>query len=128
MRDTAQIVHDALDRDETVLLEGAQGCLLDLDAGTYEYVTSSVPSSSAGGAGIGIGIGPTVIQQVVGIYKAYMTRVGNGPMPSELLDETGIMLCRSRARARRSARRPAARAAPAGSTPSPRATARWSTA
>ena len=92
VRDTALIVHDALDRDETVLLEGAQGCLLDLDAGTYEYVTSSVPSSSAGGAGIGIGIGPTVIQQVVGIYKAYMTRVGNGPMPSELLDETGRIL------------------------------------
>lgn len=92
VRDTAQIVHDALDRGETVLLEGAQGCLLDLDAGTYEYVTSSVPSSSAGGAGIGIGIGPTVIQQVVGIYKAYMTRVGNGPMPSELLDETGKIL------------------------------------
>ena len=92
VRDTALIVHDALGRHETVLLEGAQGCLLDLDAGTYEYVTSSVPSSSAGGAGIGIGIGPTVIQQVVGIYKAYMTRVGNGPMPSELLDETGRML------------------------------------
>jgi adenylosuccinate synthase len=92
VRDTAQIVHEALDRKETVLLEGAQGCLLDLDAGTYEYVTSSVPSSSAGGAGIGIGIGPTVIQQVVGIYKAYMTRVGNGPMPSELHDETGQIL------------------------------------
>ncbi len=92
VRDTAQIVHEALDRGETVLLEGAQGCLLDLDAGTYEYVTSSVPSSSAGGAGIGIGIGPTEIQQVVGIYKAYMTRVGNGPMPSELLDETGMIL------------------------------------
>ena len=92
VRDTSEIVHDALDRDETVLLEGAQGCLLDLDAGTYEYVTSSVPSSSAGGAGIGIGVGPTVIQQVVGVYKAYMTRVGNGPMPSELTDETGIML------------------------------------
>jgi len=92
VRDTARIVHDALDRDETVLLEGAQGCLLDLDAGTYEYVTSSVPSSSAGGAGIGIGIGPTEIKQVVGIYKAYMTRVGNGPMPSELADETGDIL------------------------------------
>jgi adenylosuccinate synthase len=92
VRDTAQIVHDALDAGDTVLLEGAQGCLLDLDAGTYEYVTSSVPSSSAGGAGIGIGIGPTVIHQVVGIYKAYMTRVGNGPMPSELLDETGKIL------------------------------------
>ncbi|HXK34273.1 MAG TPA: adenylosuccinate synthase [Dehalococcoidia bacterium] len=92
VRDTSEIVHEALDRGETVLLEGAQGCLLDLDAGTYEYVTSSVPSSSAGGAGIGVGIGPTAIQQVVGIYKAYMTRVGNGPMPSELHDETGRIL------------------------------------
>lgn len=92
VRDTAYIVHDALERGETVLLEGAQGCLLDLDAGTYEYVTSSVPSSSAGGAGIGIGIGPTIIQQVVAVYKAYMTRVGNGPMPSELHDETGQIL------------------------------------
>jgi adenylosuccinate synthase len=92
VRDTSQIVHEALERDETVLLEGAQGCLLDLDAGTYEFVTSSVPSSSAGGAGIGVGIGPTEIQQVVGIYKAYMTRVGAGPMPSELLDETGDIL------------------------------------
>jgi len=92
VRDTAGIVHDALERNEMVLLEGAQGCLLDLDAGTYEYVTSSVPSSSAGGAGIGIGIGPTVIEAVVGIYKAYMTRVGNGPMPSELHDETGHIL------------------------------------
>jgi adenylosuccinate synthase len=92
VQDTSIIVHDALERGDTILLEGAQGCLLDLDAGTYEYVTSSVPSSSAGGAGIGIGIGPTVIQQVVGIYKAYMTRVGNGPFPTELLDETGKIL------------------------------------
>ena len=90
--DTAALVQDALARDETVLLEGAQGSLLDLDAGTYGYVTSSVPSSLAGGAAIGIGIGPTQIQTVLSVYKAYNTRVGNGPMPTELLDETGALL------------------------------------
>ena len=128
VRDTAQIVHEALDRDETVLLEGAQGCLLDLDAGTYEYVTSSVPSSSAGGAGIGIGIGPTVIQQVVGIYKAYVTRVGNGPMPSRAARRDRRDPAARGPAARRSASTPAGRDAPAGSMPSRRATARWSTA
>lgn len=87
--DTAAIVQEALAKKETVLLEGAQGSLLDLDAGTYEYVTSSVPSSTAAGAALGIGIGPTQISRVVAVYKAYVTRVGNGPMPSELLDETG---------------------------------------
>jgi adenylosuccinate synthase len=90
--DTSLAVQEALDRKETVLLEGAQGSLLDLDSGTYEYVTSSVPSSTAAGAGIGIGIGPTQISQVVGIYKAYTTRVGNGPMPTELLDDDGVRL------------------------------------
>src|SRR5439155_11866840 len=70
----------------------AQGSLLDLDSGTYDYVTSSVPSSTAAGAGIGAGLPPTSIGEVVGVYKAYMTRVGNGPMPTELLDETGLML------------------------------------
>ncbi len=90
--DTGVLVQDALARGESVLLEGAQGSLLDLDAGTYEYVTSSVPSSLAAGAAIGIGIGPTQIQTVLGVYKAYNTRVGNGPMPTELLDETGVLL------------------------------------
>ncbi|HXG42627.1 MAG TPA: adenylosuccinate synthase [Dehalococcoidia bacterium] len=90
--DTAALVQDALSRGLTVLLEGAQGSLLDLDLGTYEYVTSSVPSSLAGGACIGMGIGPTQIGAVVGVYKSYMTRVGNGPMPTELLDERGTML------------------------------------
>ena len=90
--DTAGLVQDALARGDTVLLEGAQGSMLDLDAGTYEYVTSSVPSSLAAGAAIGIGIGPTDIDDVLGVYKAYTTRVGNGPMPTELLDETGHML------------------------------------
>jgi len=75
-----------------VLLEGAQGALLDLDTGTYPYVTSSVPSSVAAGAAIGIGIGPSQIETVVGVYKAYNTRVGNGPFPTELLDATGDLL------------------------------------
>jgi adenylosuccinate synthase len=92
VRDTMAMVHEALDKGQTVLLEGAQGSLLDLDAGTYEYVTSSVPSSTAAGAGLGIGIGPTAITKVVGVYKAYNTRVGNGPMPTELIDEKGEVL------------------------------------
>jgi len=90
--DTAALVQDALERGETVLLEGAQGALLDLDAGTYEYVTSSVPSSLAGGATVGMGIGPVHISKVVGVYKAYQTRVGNGPMPTELVDKMGDAL------------------------------------
>jgi adenylosuccinate synthase len=73
-------------------MEGAQGALLDLDSGTYEFVTSAAPSSLAGGASIGLGVGPTNISKVVGVYKAYQTRVGNGPMPTELLDEMGETL------------------------------------
>jgi len=90
--DTAELVQDALERGETVLMEGAQGGLLDLDAGTYEFVTSSTPSSLAAGAGVGIGIGPTQITKVVAVYKAYQTRVGNGPMPTELVGEEGDVL------------------------------------
>ena len=90
--ETAELVQDALERGETVLLEGAQGTLLDLDAGTYEFVTSSTPSSMAAGAGVGIGIGPTQITKVVAVYKAYQTRVGNGPMPTELVGEEGDTL------------------------------------
>ncbi|MFQ5878850.1 MAG: adenylosuccinate synthase [Dehalococcoidia bacterium] len=90
--DTAAMAQAALARGDTVLLEGAQGTLLDLDAGTYEYVTSAVPSSMAAGAAIGIGIGPTQINSVLGIYKAYTTRVGNGPMPTELKAEIGDLL------------------------------------
>jgi adenylosuccinate synthase len=92
--DTSTIVQDALDRGDHVLLEGAQGVLLDLDIGTYPFVTSSTPSSLAAGAAIGIGIGPTQISRVVGVYKAYMTRVGAGPMPTELLDETADIIRR----------------------------------
>ena len=87
--DTSGLVHKALEAGDMVLLEGAQGSLLDLDTGTYEYVTSSVPSSLAAGAAIGMGIGPMQIEKVLGVYKAYNTRVGNGPMPTELFDETG---------------------------------------
>jgi adenylosuccinate synthase len=87
--DTSLIVQDALARGDEVLLEGAQGALLDLDFGTYEFVTSSVPSSSAAGAALGIGIGPNQIERAVGVYKAYQTRVGAGPMPTELFDEAG---------------------------------------
>lgn len=84
--DVQAIVLDAHRRGEYVLLEGAQGSLLDLDHGTYPYVTSSVPSSSSSGAALGVGIGPTDIQRVVGVFKSYCTRVGNGPFPTELFD------------------------------------------
>ena len=84
--DVQAIVLDAHHRGEYVLLEGAQGSLLDLDHGTYPYVTSSVPSSSSAGAALGVGIGPTDIQRVVGVFKSYSTRVGNGPFPTELFD------------------------------------------
>lgn len=90
--DTSLICHDALRRGERILLEGAQGSLLDLDAGTYDYVTSSVPTSMAGGAAVGAGIAPRDIDRVVGVYKAYQTRVGNGPMPTELFGREGDRL------------------------------------
>ncbi len=85
--DTVALVHDALDAGQHVLLEGAQATFLDLDHGTYPYVTSSNPV--AGGACTGAGIGPMHINRVVGIAKAYVTRVGAGPFPTELLDELG---------------------------------------
>ncbi|OAI38656.1 adenylosuccinate synthetase [bacterium SCGC AG-212-C10] len=90
--DVQSIVLDAQRRNEYVLLEGAQGSLLDLDHGTYPYVTSSVPSSSSSGAALGVGIGPTEIQRVVGVFKSYCTRVGNGPFPTELFDDTANVL------------------------------------
>jgi adenylosuccinate synthase len=90
--DTSELVQKGLVAGDTVLLEGAQGALLDLDFGTYEYVTSSVPTSLAGGAALGVGIGPTQIKDVVGVYKAYNTRVGAGPFPTELFDETATTL------------------------------------
>ncbi len=90
--DTSELVQNTLAAGEKVLLEGAQGALLDLDFGTYEYVTSSVPSSLAAGASLGIGVGPTQIREVLGVYKAYNTRVGAGPFPTELHDETATLL------------------------------------
>ena len=88
--DTVGMVHDALDRGEHVLLEGAQATFLDLDHGTYPFVTSSNPV--AGGACTGAGIGPRHIDRVIGITKAYLTRVGSGPFPTELFDDRGDML------------------------------------
>lgn len=79
--DSGRVVFDALERGDSVLLEGAQGALLDVDHGTYPYVTSS--NTTAGGAAVGAGIGPTAIDAVLGVVKAYTTRVGNGPLPTE---------------------------------------------
>src|ERR671915_2501750 len=88
--DTARIVWDVLDRDGDVIFEGAQGTLLDIDHGTYPFVTSSNPV--AGAACVGTGVGPKDIDGVWGVAKAYVTRVGAGPFPSELEDELGDRL------------------------------------
>ncbi len=88
--DVSRVLNDALDADKVVLFEGAQAHHLDVDHGTYPYVTSSNPV--AGGACVGTGVGPTRIDRVVGIAKAYTTRVGEGPMPTELLDDDGDRL------------------------------------
>jgi len=88
--DASRMVSDDIAAGKKVLLEGAQGTLLDIDHGTYPYVTSS--SASSAGAASGTGIGPTRIDRVVGIAKAYATRVGGGPFPTELLDATGDKL------------------------------------
>jgi len=85
--DTAQLLHDAMRAGKRVLFEGAQGSMLDVDHGTYPFVTSS--SATAGGACTGAGIPPTAIQGVIGVSKAYTTRVGSGPFPTELLGEEG---------------------------------------
>ncbi len=85
--DTTTLLNRAINKDKTVLFEGAQGTHLDVDFGTYPYVTSS--SSAAGGACTGTGVGPTMIDAVMGIAKAYTTRVGSGPFPTELTDEVG---------------------------------------
>ena len=83
--DTVQSLHEALEDGKKVLLEGAQATFLDLDHGTYPYVTSSNPT--AGGACVGAGLGPRLINNVIGVTKAYTTRVGAGPFPAELSDE-----------------------------------------
>lgn len=90
--DTTLILNDAIDEGKVVLFEGGQGTLLDVDHGTYPFVTSSNPT--AGGACTGSGVGPTKISRVIGILKAYTTRVGAGPFPTELLDEDGEALRR----------------------------------
>jgi adenylosuccinate synthase len=87
LADTSALIDDALRRGERVILEGAQGTLLDLDHGTFPFVTSS--SAIAGGACVGAGIGPTRIKRVLGLAKAYCTRVGEGPFPTELKDALG---------------------------------------
>ena len=85
--DTSVVLNNAIDEGRRVLFEGAQGVMLDIDQGTYPFVTSSNPV--AGGVTIGSGVGPTKIDHVVGVAKAYTTRVGDGPFPTELLDEIG---------------------------------------
>jgi adenylosuccinate synthase len=87
IKDTSTLLDEAIGRRELIILEGAQGALLDPDFGTYPYGTSSSPLT-AGGC-LGAGIAPNKIDSVLGIFKVYCTRVGNGPMPTELMDETG---------------------------------------
>jgi len=88
--DTAVMLNEALDNGEKVMFEGAQGALLDIDHGTYPFVTSS--SATAGGAVTGTGVGPTRIGTVIGVTKAYVTRVGEGPFPTEIHDDTADLL------------------------------------
>lgn len=90
--DTDEILAQALAAEQNILLEGAQGTMLDLDHGTYPFVTSSNPT--AGGACTGSGLGPKAISRVIGIAKAYTTRVGSGPFPTELFDESGAHLAK----------------------------------
>ncbi|MBD2383988.1 adenylosuccinate synthase [Cylindrospermum sp. FACHB-282] len=89
--DTSLKIYSAIQLRRNILFEGAQGTLLDLDHGTYPYVTSSNPV--AGGACVGTGLGPTMIDRVIGVSKAYTTRVGEGPFPTELDGEVGELLC-----------------------------------
>lgn len=90
VKDVPAFLNQAIEDGKSILLEGAQGALLDVDHGTYPFVTSSSPTS--GGACTGTGIPPTKIDSVIGIVKAYTTRVGNGPFPTELLDDDGELL------------------------------------
>lgn len=87
VKDTSVLTYEAVKASKNILFEGAQGTLLDLDMGTYPYVTSSHPVS--GGCCVGSGVGPTAITEIMGICKSYTTRVGKGPFPTELFDETG---------------------------------------
>jgi len=88
--DTSAVLNESMKAGQKILFEGAQATQLDLDHGTYPYVTSSHPI--AGGACIGAGVGPTKISKVIGVVKAYTTRVGEGPFPTELLDATGDLI------------------------------------
>ena len=88
--DTAFMINEFLDQNKSVLFEGAQGTMLDIDQGTYPYVTSS--STTSGGACIGAGVGPGRLDEVLGIAKAYTTRVGSGPFPTEIKGDTGDLL------------------------------------
>jgi adenylosuccinate synthase len=88
--DTALLLNKALQEGHSIMFEGAQGTMLDIDHGTYPYVTSS--SAAAGGASIGTGVGPTRIGTVIGVTKAYVTRVGEGPFPTEIHDASGEAL------------------------------------
>ena len=88
--DTAVLLKGAMDSGKNLLFEGAQGTMLDLDNGTYPFVTSS--SACAGGASTGTGVPPTKISAVIGISKAYITRVGGGPFPTEALDDQGDLI------------------------------------
>jgi len=90
IKDTTIVLAEALSKEEVVLLEGAQGTLLDPDFGTYPYTTSSSPL--AGGGCLGTGLGPTKISRILGVFKAYCTRVGGGPIPTELKDKTGDLI------------------------------------
>jgi adenylosuccinate synthase len=87
LKDVSYVVHEAQAKKQKVLFEGAQGTSLDVDHGTYPYVTSS--NTIAGAACTGSGVGPTTIDKVIGVCKAYATRVGEGPFPTELNNETG---------------------------------------
>jgi adenylosuccinate synthase len=88
--DTAKLINETIDAGQRVLCEGAQGTMLDVDHGTYPFVTSS--NSTAGGACTGLGIAPTKIQSIIGVYKAYCTRVGEGPFVTELMDAQGDLI------------------------------------
>jgi adenylosuccinate synthase len=90
VRDASRFLNEQIKAGKNVMFEGAQGVLLDLDHGTYPFVTSS--STTAGGACAALGVGPTLVDEVLGIVKAYATRVGNGPFPTELTDEVGNRL------------------------------------
>jgi adenylosuccinate synthase len=90
--DTYKILHKSIEEKKEIIFEGAQGSMLDIDHGTYPYVTSS--STTAGGVSSGLGVGPKQINKILGITKAYTTRVGEGPFPTELFDEDGASLAK----------------------------------